>query len=68
MARDKKVVVGVFYPAGTHTPRKTIVTSAQGMSAGTAKTPKAVEGEARQPGPKDAPKPSPGIPGDPHVR
>jgi hypothetical protein len=32
---------------------------AQGMSAGTAKTRDAVEGEARQPGPKDAPKHSP---------
>ena len=29
--------------------------TAQGMSAGTAKTPQAVEGEARQPGPEDAP-------------
>lgn len=28
---------------------------AQGMSAGTEKTPKAAEGKARQPGPKDAP-------------
>jgi hypothetical protein len=31
------------------------VLPAQGMSAGTEKTPQAAEGEARQPGPQDAP-------------
>ena len=34
---------------------KVVTAYAQGMSAGTAKTAQPVEGEARQPGPKDAP-------------
>ncbi len=36
--------------------------AAQGMSAGTAKTAQPVEGKARQPGPRDAPKTQPKAP------